>query len=227
MAPTSWPHQFDDQMGPPRPNIAQQVQRGTHYAKKWGSDVQRWVNLQIYSRNRGIAGAAGSYLRSGTHRAGMGGARSFLGIGHNGRPGSKLMKGLLAVEMYQGYQRGGVGGAISAGVHQAVTGYAFDAVMHATGAGKIALAGLGAATLAGAVSYATGGTNPLEFLARPYVKDHMKRHSQLEMGRPSVDEFGTLATMRQRSLAAIQNSRINGRSALGNEGQISYRPYFR
>jgi len=211
-------------MGPPRPTISQQIQRGSHYAKKWGNQARQLVSQA--SPRTGIFGSARSYLGSGVHKAGMRGAASFTGLS-GGLTGNKLMKGLMLHAMYKGYQKGGIGGAIGAGLDQAITGYAWDAVMKATGMGKVAIAGLGAATIAGTISYATGGTNPLEFLARPYVKDHMKRHSQLEMGRPSVDQFGTLATMRQRSLAAIQNSRINGRSALGNEGQISYRPYFR
>lgn len=211
--------QFDDQMGPPRPNISQQVQRGTHYAKKWGNQARSAIGGMF--PNTGIFNSARSYLGSNVHKAGVQGALSFSGI----KPG--MMRTFALFEMYEGYKKGGVSGAIGAGVHQAVEGYVIDAVLAATGAGKVIAAGLGAAAIAGTVSYATGGTNPLEFLARPMVKDQMKRHSQLEMGRPSVDQFGTLATMRQRSLAAIQNSRINGRSALGNEGLISYRPYFR
>lgn len=193
--------QFDEQMGPSRPNITQRTQRG-------------------------IFGSVKSYLRSDIHKAGMKGAASFTGLS-GGLRGNKLMKGLMAYELYKGYKEDGVGGMVSAGVNQAVSGYAFDAILKATGLGKVAMVGLGVGAIAGVASYATGGTNPLEFLARPMVKENMRRHSLLEMGTPSVDEFGTLATMRQRSLMAIQNSRINGRSALGNEGQISYRPYFR
>ena len=42
----------------------------------------------------------------------------------------------------------------------------------------------------------------------------------LELGAPMLDQFGTVATLRQRSLSAIQNSHVNGRMALGNEAAL-------
>jgi hypothetical protein len=42
----------------------------------------------------------------------------------------------------------------------------------------------------------------------------------MEMGAPIADQYGTISTLRQRSLAAIQNSHVNGRMALGNEAAL-------
>jgi hypothetical protein len=64
-------------------------------------------------------------------------------------------------------------------------------------------------------------------LARPWVHEYMKKHARLEMATPLIDQFGTVATMRQRSLQAINNSKINGRTALGAEGLLTYSPYAR
>jgi hypothetical protein len=47
-----------------------------------------------------------------------------------------------------------------------------------------------------------------------------RRMKELELGMPIVDEYGTMGTLRQRSLQAIQSSRINGRVGLGNEAAI-------
>jgi hypothetical protein len=55
----------------------------------------------------------------------------------------------------------------------------------------------------------------------------MRNRRDLELGGPVMDQFGTLATMRQRSVAAIQNSKLNARSVLSNEATYTYRPYYR
>jgi len=47
-----------------------------------------------------------------------------------------------------------------------------------------------------------------------------KQVRALELGTPMNDQFGTIATLRQRSLSAIQNSHVNGRMALGNEAAL-------
>lgn len=55
----------------------------------------------------------------------------------------------------------------------------------------------------------------------------VKRTRQLEMGKPIVDPYGMNATMRQRSLRAMQFSQINGRSAFGTEAQLMHIPTMR
>ena len=48
----------------------------------------------------------------------------------------------------------------------------------------------------------------------------LKQVRSLELGAPVLDQFGTIATLRQRSLSAIQNSHVNGRMALGSEAAL-------
>jgi len=59
------------------------------------------------------------------------------------------------------------------------------------------------------------------------IKSYRREHAGVQMGTPSVDPFGNNATMRQRSINAIQNSRLNGRTALSNEAALMYSPYMR
>jgi hypothetical protein len=64
-------------------------------------------------------------------------------------------------------------------------------------------------------------------LFRGQMREHAIKHATLEMGAPAQDPFGTISTMRQRSIMAIQNSRVNGRTALGNEAMLLYSGYNR
>ena len=48
----------------------------------------------------------------------------------------------------------------------------------------------------------------------------LRQIKSLEMGSPIVDQYGSISTLRQRSLAALQNSHVNGRMALGNEAAL-------
>ena len=164
-----------------------------------------------------------------------------------GKGGGLLGLAFTGYSMYQGYEEGGAWGAVKGGAGSVAENYALGAVWKALRLGPVAIgAGAIAATIAGgAIGEVTGlgaGNSPLggigfgvpwvsksafSFLARPAVAEHMHRHAELEMGRPVIDEFGTLATMRQRSMMAIQNSKINGRCGLGNESTYTFRPYFR
>ena len=49
-----------------------------------------------------------------------------------------------------------------------------------------------------------------------------KRARRLEFGTPVLDVFGNMATMRMRSLQALQRSSLNGRYALGNEAAFAH-----
>jgi len=140
-------------------------------------------------------------------------------------------KAFVGLAAYEGYKEGGAWGAVKGGASSYGTAYASGIAWHAAKAyvATPAFYAAGFAALGAAASYgayrAFGGTNARLF--RPWVKDHMKKNAELEMGAPITDDFGTVATMRQRSLQAIQNSRINGRTALGNEAGLMYSPYFR
>lgn len=126
-------------------------------------------------------------------------------------PGSPLSLAFSALAAYQGYQEGGISGAAS----YVAQGAAFEVgssilaqTIGATGAG---LLGAGAAV--------TMGT----YEALEYGNRYMKRRTRSEMSAPFVDKFGTLATMRQRSLQAMRDSHLNMRSALGNEATLMHR----
>jgi hypothetical protein len=54
-----------------------------------------------------------------------------------------------------------------------------------------------------------------------------RRTRAIEIGSPIIDPFGTAATMRQRSLQALSNSQLNGRSAFGTEAQLLHVPMMR
>jgi hypothetical protein len=121
---------------------------------------------------------------------------------------------------YEGYQQEGVWGAAkgigegvawSTGIHYA---------MAATSGAAAAVMGVGAIAAAGAVgTYALGEAG----------RAHAKGLRQLEMGQQdqmqnAVHSAGA-ATMRQRSLTALNNTHLNGRMALGNEGFLMHRSF--
>ncbi len=92
----------------------------------------------------------------------------------------------------------------------------------------IGLAGVGAvtATLLSPISLAVMGATAVAGQAADFYERGTKagmRERQvrnLEMGAPVADPFGTISTLRQRSLSALQNSHVNGRMALGNEAAL-------
>ncbi len=176
------------------------------------------------------------YLGTSVHREGMEMAKFGLGFGKYGKGmGRALGLASTAYGVYEGYRTGGARGAAVGAVRSVAENYLFGAALKAAGnVGTVAgtAVAFGAfAGMAGHMAYTgnmpweTGGS--INALLRPLVYRHMRRQEQLEMGRPIVDQFGTVATMRQRSLMAIQNSKINGRSALGNEAFYTYRSYYR
>ena len=182
-----------------------------------------------WARNKG-GGAIKSYLGSSIHAEGMEMMKFNLGFGKWAPKGVGRLLGpaMTLYGAYQGYKKEGAWGAVKGGAKELASSYVFGAAMKVVG-GPLKYAG---AAIAGAALGITAGAGlatgrPFGMWARPFVADHMRRLAQVEMGRPVIDQFGTLATMRQRSLAAIQNSKINGRSALGNEAALTYQPYFR
>jgi hypothetical protein len=113
--------------------------------------------------------------------------------------------GFTLFSAYQGYKEGGIAGA--AKETAIMTGYniAFQAVKTAWSVGS-------SVPVLGAVA-AAYGTYKFGQAAGKYGK----RMESLEMGRPIIDNYGTIATLRQRSMQAIQNTHLNGRMAMGNE----------
>jgi hypothetical protein len=164
-------------------------------------------------------------------------------MGYSGRKivSSKLMSGVFralgagvtAYAAYEGYKKEGAWGAVKgAGTaigEQYLLGRAIGGVL---GSAAIPIAAGGALAYGGLTALGQGLSDPLAFSSlrghlRERTYEYRKKNAELDLGSPSVDPFGNSATMRQRSVNAIQNSRLNGRSALSNEATILHQPYFR
>jgi hypothetical protein len=119
----------------------------------------------------------------------------------------------VGMSIYSGFQEGGILGAAKEGATEIAMFGAFEmGASMVTNPLTIAAAG----AVAGGYGYYKLGQAS---------RKHRKRLRSLEMGSDLVDNFGTMSTMRQRSLSAMQNTHMNGRLALGNEALLfsSYR----
>ena len=136
-----------------------------------------------------------------------GGAKGFLG--------RAFIPAFTGMSAYKGYKEGGIFGAAKGAATSALEWGAIDAAVsvatnpYVMGAAAVAGAGYGYYKLGEA------------------AKRHERGVKNLEMGTEVVDRFGTISTMRQRSLQAIQNSHLNARGALGNEALLLSTPYLR
>ena len=165
----------------------------------------------------------GGYFQSATHAAGITSMKEGFGFGKG--IARYIGPVFMAHAAYTGYQEGGVGGAVKNIGKEAALWYAFGAAAKVFSFGKLAraaAAGVGVLGIGIGGTLAATGIGPQQLL-RPYTYDHLRKHAKLEMGTPIADPFGNMATMRQRSLMAMQNSRINGMGALGNESYLLYR----
>jgi len=201
--------------------------------KNWTRAAKRAGSMDGWLARR--PGMIGSYFGSNLHRSGIEWTKGMLGAGltpemralgiNTWSRATGVMRLLgpawIAYRAYEGFKEGGPGGAVKGAAFALGESYLFPHVAHMAG-----MAALGGAAMLG-MQYGMTGAGPLETLTRPLVREHMRKHAKLEMGRPIHDQFGNVATMRQRSVMAIQNSKINGRSALGHEATLAYSPYFR
>lgn len=117
--------------------------------------------------------------------------------------------------VYSGYKEGGVLGAAKEGISSGLQWGAFELGASVFGSGMFF--GATAAVAGGYGYYKLGEAS----------RKHRKRLRAVEMGSDLVDRFGTISTMRQRSLAAIQKSYVNGRVAVGSEAAILSNSYLR
>lgn len=173
----------------------------------------------------GLGGSFQAYRRSGVHRTGMNWMKETYGLHRGGGMMSWLGRGFLGLSAYTGYQHGGISGAAKSVAGDLAISYGLGA---AWGALKPALLpALAVGGMVGGLALASSNTPLMTRLTRPWVNEYMKKHARLEMATPIRDDYGNVATMRQRSLQAINNSKLNGRTALGNEAMLSYTPYYR
>jgi len=117
---------------------------------------------------------------------------------------------MLGISMYEGYQENGIAGAAEAGALTAVS----------WGAMKMAATALSNPFVLGAAVVAAGGYGA--YRAGNAAQSYAQSLRQVSMGSPVIDPYGTIGTTRQRSLAALQNTHINGRLAMGNEGILMH-----
>lgn len=189
-----------------------------------------------------LGGAMKTYMKSGVHEAGMHWVKGGFGFGAQLKGAGPVGRiGIGALALYtmhhagrENQRKGGsyLWGAGKQGVEYAAQNYAIGAGMRALGltghVGAIATGvGVGVAAIAGTTYASATGINPITAALRPLVYNKMMMHGKLEMGHQVADPYGNAATMRQRSLAAMQDSKFNGRTALGNEATYMYRSYFR
>lgn len=159
---------------------------------------------------------AGNYLRSGTHLRAMSGVTRNYGLARGmGGWGRAFGLGFLAFEAYSGYQREGAWGAAKGVATGALWSYGIELA-------------LGSAALPVAIGAAAiGGGLALNKWAAEKGESYMKGKQNLEFGSGVSDQYGMAATMRRRSMAALNQSRISGGMGLGNEAMRQYQPYFR
>ena len=163
-----------------------------------------------------VYGAAQGYAGTAFHARGVGSLKAGMGLGKGmGIFGRALGLGFLGYETYSGYQREGMWGAAKGAAGYAAIQYAFGAVL---GSSVLPL-------MAGAA--AVGGAVVGRKMAAEKGESVYKRHRALEFGAGVSDQFGTISTMRRRSIQALQSSRIGGGMGMGNEAMRSYVPYFR
>lgn len=159
-----------------------------------------------------------SYLGTSMHRKAKEWALDAYGLNKGtGGLDRAFRLAFLGYDAYKGYQEGGLGGAALNVAHGVAEQYAMRAAMSAVA--PIALPLTALALTAGGL-YANKR-------AIEVGEERYRKHARLEMGTPIVDQFGTAATMRQRSVMALNNSRLNGMTALGNEAALMSRHYFR
>ena len=161
------------------------------------------------------------YAKTAFHARGMAEVSSGFGFAKNM---NKFSRGLgflsLGVSAIAGYKEGGVWGATKGVATTAAFNYGVGAVL-----GAASFPVLAAATAVAAGAY---GTYAFQKHGSELGRSYMVNRANLELGSGYVsDQFGTVSTMRRRSIQAIQNSRINGTVGLGNEAALTYQPYWR
>jgi hypothetical protein len=158
--------------------------------------MEKWLNPKFREELSGLSGMAKA--KTMAKGVGIGGA---------------LNLGFTLFSVYQGYKENGIIGAAKGGAEMWAYQTAFNA-------GKAVLGTASSLSVALPLAAAYGTYKFGQAAGR-----WGKQMQRTEMGAPVVDQFGTVATMRQKSLAAIQNSHLNSRALLGNEGQIIHRMF--
>jgi hypothetical protein len=185
-------------------------------------------------------GAAGGSIASGVGAV-VGGALSIYGTvdlvssGYQKSGIAGAAGGFAESMMWQYAGRQVMGPAIVGIFGGAAKGWAFGVGAAGAEAGFLAAGTAGLLAGAGGAALAVL-TNPVTLAiaagaygyhkASEYIQHTdraIARHKQvrgLELGGPIQDQFGTISTLRQRSLQALQNTHVNGRMAFGQEASL-------
>lgn len=187
--------------------------------------VEESLGMAYVSPKRGIRG----FLHetggvTGLKREGFLGLKSTVGQPLRSRVKQAAFRslglGFTLLETYSGYQKEGAVGAVKG----LATGMAWSTAPRMLGA---VLGGAGAAVLGAGMVGAGLVSGGIE-LGRA-ARQHGKRIRDIEMGGGQVMnaiESAGAATMRQRSLTALQNTHINARMGFGNEAILMHRKLF-
>ncbi len=179
---------------------------------------------------RGFKTGVGETFGFQFEKMGSGAMRDYKNMGFMGKAakggikanwmGNAVGLAFVGYDAYQGYKEGGVLGAAKNTATSAISwGLMRGAWNMAAGTlGSVPVA-IGAAAVGGAYGYYRMGE-----AGQKYSKNLKKLEFR---GADIGDTFGTMATMRQRSLNAIQNSHVNGRMALGGEAAMMHTTYLR
>jgi hypothetical protein len=132
---------------------------------------------------------------------------------HSSLLGRALGAGFTAYSAYEGYKKEGVWGAAKGAGTAIGEQYLFGRVL-----GTFGIPGLAVGAAAGA-AYAA---YKIPKMINEAAGDYRKGYEGVNMGGRVEDPFGNNATMRQRGLLAIQNSRLNARSGIGMEAVLTH-----
>lgn len=189
---------------------------GATVAGSWNMGRGIIGSRAVQGAGRYAAGGVGKFLGGQTSKRAAGNTmRNFgLGKGMSGW-GRALGIGFLGFEAISGYQREGAWGAAKGVGSAALWSYGIE----------IAL-GSAALPIGIAAGVAVGGVM-LNKAAAEKGRAYGRSHRELEFGAAVSDQFGTVSTMRRRSVMALNQSRIGGNMGMGNEAMRQYQPYFR
>lgn len=125
--------------------------------------------------------------------------------------GPALAAVFVLPEIRRGVEEGGLFGGIKAGIHEGIMFGLYNMAWQALGPFAIPL-------LVGTVTAGAAGVLALYETGRAHRI--YKRYYGMEWASPINDQYGNIATMRQRSLMAMQRSGLNARYALGREASL-------
>jgi hypothetical protein len=186
----------------------------------------------------GFRGAVKTYLGSDAHKRSLHNAFEWFGLkktDFKGNPIGKMGRlfgfAFLGAAAIEGFQEGGLFGAGKGIAKGLVENYAINRAWYGMGGlpgvTGIAAGAVGTLGFLGGMAAATQGMSFSRYVTQSSVGKYMQGRSKLEIASPVNDQYGNVATMRQRGINAMRQSKITARNALGMEAGRRYMPYFR